>query len=322
MHDVTPLLRARIDRLIDQRLTPARYLARAPVTLTAWEAPGEPVPFAEATQQIFTPFSNGDPWGTPWGTTWFHVIGDVPPEWYGSLGTTIELIADIGFTDTRSGFQCEGLAYSVHGRLLKGVEPANRYVRLAQDATAVNIYLEAASNPDVINEWTFVPTEMGRRETSGAQQQYRVTEIALALRDETVCALLDDLRVLCGLIDTLPEASTRRARISLHSATACALSNLTTLLVRPRRDAKLSRRFCRDQRQPPHIPSSELAMHTSIRRGCGLCGRQPARWLVPSPTSWTSLIRTMNLCSLLHLRSSTCGSGKIIPNSSSVSARK
>lgn len=213
MHDGTSLLRARIDRLVSQRLTPARYRAKAAVTLAAWETPGEPIPFAEATAQVFKSFSKGDLWGTPWGTTWFHITGDVPSAWHGIDETTIELIADIGFTDTRTGFQCEGLAYDVSGRLLKGVEPDNRYVRLDQDATSVNLYLEAASNPDVINEWTFVPTDMGRRETSGSEQQYQLTEIALGLRDETVCALMDDLRVLCGLIDTLPQESTRRARI-------------------------------------------------------------------------------------------------------------
>lgn len=213
MHDGTSLLRARIERLISQRLLPARYRARAAVTLTAWQTAGEPVPFAEATAQAFSPIANGDRWGTPWGTTWFHISGKVPASWQGQEGTSVELITDIGFTDTQTGFQCEGLAYAPDGRVLKAVEPFNRYVRLDQESASVDIFLEAASNPDVINEWTFVPTDMGRRETAGSQAQYELTEISLGLRDEQVCALLDDLRVLCGLIDVLPETSTRRARI-------------------------------------------------------------------------------------------------------------
>ena len=213
MHDGTSLLRARIDRLVSQRLTPARYRDRAAVDLTAWATPGEPVPFHEARAQEFAPVGPREVWGAPWGTTWFHVTGEVPDGWRGQPATTIELIADIGFTGTQTGFQCEALAYDVAGRIIKAVEPFNRYVRLDQDAPSVDLFLEAASNPDVINDWTFVPTALGRRATAGNEPQYRLTEIALGLRDETVCALLDDLRVLCGLVDVLPEDSTRRARI-------------------------------------------------------------------------------------------------------------
>ncbi|HKH08299.1 MAG TPA: hypothetical protein VKA62_05055, partial [Agromyces sp.] len=75
MHDNAALVRARIDRFVEERLKPALYRDRAALEITAWEVPDEPVPFAEAVAQGFEPFTIGSAWGRPWGTTWFHVVG-------------------------------------------------------------------------------------------------------------------------------------------------------------------------------------------------------------------------------------------------------
>ncbi|MGC0369995.1 hypothetical protein RKD05_002247 [Microbacterium sp. SLBN-111] len=69
MHDRTPLIEMRIDRFVRERLVPAVYRTRHPLTVTAWEAPGEPVPFAEAAAADYRPFAVGTPWGRAWGTT-------------------------------------------------------------------------------------------------------------------------------------------------------------------------------------------------------------------------------------------------------------
>lgn len=212
MHDESSLIRSRIERLLRQRIQPARYRERRPVKITCWEAPGEPVPFTQAVNQDYQDTAVGDTWGKAWGTTWFHIQGDIPDVWSKIPGTSVELIADIGFNTTQTGFQCEAIAYDATGHILKAVEPHNRYVRLPTEG-AVDIFLEAASNPDVINKWTFVPTPFGRKETAGNEPLYRLEDIALGLRDHDVCLLFDDLTVLTGIVDVLPISSTRRARI-------------------------------------------------------------------------------------------------------------
>lgn len=213
MHDNTPLIKTRIERLLRDRISPAKYRQRAPLTITRWEAPGEPVSFEEAKHQAFTPFDNGGSWGEPWGTTWFHLTGNIPNEWRGEEGTTPEIIADIGFNTTQTGFQCEGMAYRSDGSIIKAVEPHNRYISLPGAATHIDIFLEAASNPDVIDNWSFRPTYLGRKETSPARNSYRVKELALGLLDCEVWSLERDIQVLLDLALTLDETSSRRARI-------------------------------------------------------------------------------------------------------------
>ncbi len=79
MHDRTALIEMRIERFVRERLAPAVYRARQPLDIRAWEAPGEPVTFAEAQDAAYRPFAIGTPWGRAWGTTWFAVSGRSPP---------------------------------------------------------------------------------------------------------------------------------------------------------------------------------------------------------------------------------------------------
>jgi alpha-mannosidase len=43
----------RVQRFLHERLAPAVVADRAPLDVTAWTAPGEPVPFAEAVAQAY-----------------------------------------------------------------------------------------------------------------------------------------------------------------------------------------------------------------------------------------------------------------------------
>lgn len=207
-HFSTRHVRHQAERLLSQHLRPGIYRDREPVRLTAWETPGEPVPFEEAVAQEFSRKDPDEPWGRPWGTTWFRILGTLPGRWADVEGATPELIADIGFREVQSGFQCEALAYDGAGRVLKGVEPFNRYVPLPAGET-VDIYLEAASNPDVIHGWSFEPTFDGSPSTMGTDPLYTITEIALGLRDHAVHALVLDLEVLLGLASELGDDTTR-----------------------------------------------------------------------------------------------------------------
>ncbi|HEY8911874.1 alpha-mannosidase [Lacisediminihabitans sp.] len=213
MHDNSRLVLARIARFVDERITPAIYPATRPIELTAWEVPDEPVPFAEAVGQRFEPFAVGRTWGKPWGTTWFHVAGEVPREWRGA-GHTVELLVDLGFSGGQSGFQAEGLVYEPGGGIVKAIEPFNSYVPLAPTADgAIDLYVEAASNPDIGSNWGWKASPFGDKATAGTDPIYTLRRVDVALRDVTVWELDRDFWALRGLLAELPSDLPRAAEI-------------------------------------------------------------------------------------------------------------
>ncbi len=221
MHDDSGLVQLRLDRFVRERLVPAIHRMSIPLSLTAWVAPGEPVGFAVAATQEYRPFQVGLPWGRPWGTTWFHVTGTIPPDWAIDQFSRLEVVVDLGFSAAGPGFQAEGIAWSPAGVILKGISPRNRSVRLSPaPGGTVDLYLEAAANPDVTTGFTFVPTALGDPATAGTDPSYTLRQVDLALRDETVWELLQDVWTLDGLQRQLPRALPRRAEI-LHALERC-----------------------------------------------------------------------------------------------------
>ncbi|MGW9113150.1 alpha-mannosidase [Microbacterium sp. NPDC055683] len=214
MHDDSVLVSRRITRTFRDRIAPAVRAERMPVDIVAWEAPGEPVPFAEARDAAYAPLAAGTPWGRPWGTTWMRVRGEVPAAWraLAAAGThAVELVVDLGFTGGQPGFQAEALVRTPDGRLVKGIEPLNDWV--AVDGDAFDLFIEAASNPDVGSDWSFRPTPLGDPATAGDAPIYVLRGVWLALRDLAAAALERDWSVLEGLLAVLPERSPRRAGI-------------------------------------------------------------------------------------------------------------
>jgi alpha-mannosidase len=211
MHDNSALVRARITRFVSERIEPAVYRDRRPLAIAAWEVPGEPVPFAEARGQTYLPFSVGQPWGKPWGTTWFHVTGQAPAEWT-SDGTRLELVVDLGFTSGQSGFQAEALVFRPDGSIIKAIEPFNSHVPI--DANGViDVYIEAASNPDVAAGGFTRPTRMGDTLTSGVEPIYSLRQLDIALLDIEVWQLDREFVALGGLMVELASGTTRPAEI-------------------------------------------------------------------------------------------------------------
>ncbi len=216
MHDQRGLLEMRLERFVRDYLEPALYRAGEPVTVIGWDAPDEPVPFAEAVTQTYAPIEIGSRWGRPWGTTWLHITGEVPKEWRsgGGLpaGTSAELVVDLGFA-AGPGFQAEGLAYRPDGTIVKGVSPLNHYVPFDPDAP-LDLYVEAAANPDVAHIG-FAPTPYGDRATAGRDPLYTLRRLEIGLRDDVVWELLQDVFTLNSLMRVLPENLPRRAEILL-----------------------------------------------------------------------------------------------------------
>jgi alpha-mannosidase len=217
MHDSTERIRARVDRALRERLRPAVYRARSAVAVSAHELPGEPVPAREAIAGRYRPVQVGLRWGRPWGTTWFRLRGAVPDGW---AGGRVELRVDLGFSGG-PGFQAEGLLHGADGVVLQGVEPDNTTWLVSAKAAGgepVEVYCEAAANPDVISE-AFRPTDLGDVETAPDAPLYTLTAAELVLVDEAVLALCHDVEVLAGLAAVLPDSSARRREI-LHALDA------------------------------------------------------------------------------------------------------
>ena len=202
MHDQKTLLENRLTRFVAEYLEPALYRATAPVELTAWTVPGEPVPFAEAIGQTYEPFALGTAWGRPWGTTWLHVTGGVPAAWLtaGALppDTSVELVVDLGFDGNQSGFQAEGLVWTPEGVTVKAISPFNQHVPL-DEAAPVDLFLEAAANPNVATTRHVGGMELqqatpyGDPTTAGDEPVYELRRCELGLLDGQVWQLLGEV---------------------------------------------------------------------------------------------------------------------------------
>ncbi|QEV21000.1 alpha-mannosidase [Streptomyces alboniger] len=211
MHDDRLLVEGRLERALRQFIRPAQYPRRVPLALSAWHAPGEPVPVSAALEASYEPFETGSEWGSPWSTSWFRLQGQVPREW---RGRRVEVVIDPGFTEEGPGFQAEGLVYDAAGVPLKGVHPRNRHIPVASPARGgepVHLLLEAAANPTVLHD--FVPTPLGDVLTASTSPIYRFASADLAVLDEDVWQLTLDIEVLSELMGELEADRPRRHEI-------------------------------------------------------------------------------------------------------------
>ncbi|MEJ3653580.1 glycoside hydrolase family 38 C-terminal domain-containing protein [Actinomycetes bacterium KLBMP 9759] len=207
MHDDRQLVEERIDRILRERIRPAVHGESAPLTVEVWHAPGEPVPAAEGIAADYRPLQGNEAWGPAWGTSWFHVTGTVPAAW---AGRTVEAVIDLGFSQSHSGFSAEGLVHRPDGTAIKGLNPTNTWVRIADKAEGgeqIDLYVEAAANPDVSDN---AVTPLGDIRTAGEHPLYRVRRIDLAVYDDEVWQLVRDVEVLAQLMRNLDLGNPRR----------------------------------------------------------------------------------------------------------------
>ncbi|MFB7914505.1 alpha-mannosidase [Streptomyces sp. NPDC056061] len=209
MHDDRTLTEERLDRVLRERIRPAVHPRSAPMEFEIWHAPGEPVPFDEATAAAYTAGAIGDDWGPAWGTSWFRVTGRVPEDW---AGETVEAVIDLGFARDRPGFSAEALAHRPDGTVVKALNPLNTWLRVGERVAGgeeFTYYLEAAANPEILDG----VSALGDRETAGDEPLYRVERMDVAVFDRQVWELLQDLEVLDQLMRQLPVGSARRWEI-------------------------------------------------------------------------------------------------------------
>lgn len=212
MHDDTSIVLGRLDRVLRERISPGQSIARIPMTLRAWHAPGEPVSYAEAAAAVYHPFEVGQPWGPSWRTTWFEVTASVPPQW---AGRHVEASLDLGFHGEGPGFEAEALVYAAapphEGRPVKGLHPLNHWIpvaRAARGGESLRWLVEATSNPDIQNLGR--GSAEGDRLTSSPAPAYRLGHADLVLVDDETRALATDLTVLRGVVVELGRDDPRR----------------------------------------------------------------------------------------------------------------
>lgn len=211
MHDDRVHVERRITRMLTERLRPAVYRDPVPLLLESWQAPGEPVPVGEGLSALYSETKAGELWGPPWGTTWFHVTGTVPEQW---AGLEVEAVVDLGFAPDRPGFSAEALAMRPDGTPIKALNPMSTWLPVAAAARggeAVDVYVEAASNPDI--HGAGVGTHLGDVLTAGSEPLYRVRRVELAVLERPVWELVQDIEVLDQLMRQLSTDSPRRWQI-------------------------------------------------------------------------------------------------------------
>jgi len=224
MHDDTAKTMARLQRAVRERIAPATHRRLSSLEVAQWEVPGEPVPVDQALSAGYLPTEVGTAWGRPWGTVWFRLRGAVPAGVVDDRHS-VELEIDLGFDGSTPGFQCEGLVHSSGGRIRKAVSPFNRFVPAcpAPDGS-VEVYVEAAANPNTDPDFTMTPTPLGDPDTAGTDPIYRTRAFDLVLRDAEVWDLLQDARAVEGLHGVL--ASDRRRTAQVTAAIADMLDVL------------------------------------------------------------------------------------------------
>lgn len=213
MHDDTSLTVGRVKRVLDERIRPAIHSASVPLTVELHELPGEPIAPAEGLALDFAPTEVGRMWGPAWATTWFKITGVVPTDW---AGRRVEARIDLGFDVNMTGFQAEALVYRPDGTPVKSLNPRNQWVPIVPEAAGdekVELYLEAASNPVLLDYHPFLPTQEGDILTSSREPLYRSRRMDLVVFDEEVFELSLDLEVLFELQEELPATSPRRMSI-------------------------------------------------------------------------------------------------------------
>ncbi|PZE93384.1 glycoside hydrolase family 38 C-terminal domain-containing protein [Curtobacterium sp. MCBD17_008] len=212
MHDDIPLTIGRARRVLDERILPEVHATAVPLD-TAWhELPGEPIAPAEGLTLDFEPYEVGTPWGAAWGTTWFRLSGTVPAEW---AGQRVEALVDLGFDKNMPGFQCEGLVYLSDGTPVKSLNPRNQWVLITEAAVGgetVEFFVEAASNPVLLDYHPFLVTQEGDIRTSSPKRLYTSRRMDLAVFAAEVHELALDIDVLLELQEELPQGP-RRMRI-------------------------------------------------------------------------------------------------------------
>jgi alpha-mannosidase len=191
-------------RLLTQILTPT-----TPLSIHCARS-ADQVDFEQRLDLTYTPIRTGDVWGHWWDSGWMHLTGTIPSAW---RGKPVVAQLDVGG---------EGLVFLPDGTIVQGITNGSVFdtefgrdiVRLVDACVGdekIELWVEAAANGlfGMFCDLDPAPESTNRYGYYDA----KVNQARLAVFDPDMWALALDVRVLLGLIKTLPPASVRRARI-------------------------------------------------------------------------------------------------------------
>ncbi|MEZ5086436.1 MAG: glycoside hydrolase family 38 C-terminal domain-containing protein [Tessaracoccus sp.] len=213
MHENQSLTVGRVTRVLAERLRPAIYSDPHPLELAAHVVDGEPIPVADGLAAEYQPTEVGARWGRAWDTTWFRLRGQVPESF---AGRRVEIVADLGFDPNLTGFQCEGLVYRADGTPVRSLNPRAQWIPVGNPVDGgeqIEFFVEAGSNPVLLDYHPFLPTEQGDVLTASPDPLYRIRRVDVCIFEEEVFELVHDVEVLVQLAEQLPEESARRGQI-------------------------------------------------------------------------------------------------------------
>ncbi|PJJ71546.1 alpha-mannosidase [Diaminobutyricimonas aerilata] len=213
MHENQQLTIGRVTRVLEERLRPAIHAQPHPLELARHTVGGEPIPVSEGIAASFEPMPAGSTWGRAWDTTWFRITGEVPAAF---AGRRVEIVADLGFDVNMPGFQAEGLVYRPDGAPVRSLNPRAQWIPVTPEARggeSIEFYIEAASNPVLLDYHPFLPTEQGDSATATDEELYRLRRVDACVFEEEVFELVHDVEVLVQLAQQLGADSARRSRI-------------------------------------------------------------------------------------------------------------
>lgn len=171
----------------------------------------DPVPFKEAVTREFRGIEEGTKWGDEWESAWFRLSIEIPEKWRGA-----NLAAHLDFNGEALIFDDSGCpVYGLTNTSVFDPNFSKRIYRLSPEAAAdsrCDLLVETAANH------LFGITRHGDPKPDNpkihGEHQGVLKTARLALFDEDIWHLKQDVDVFNSLMISLPKESVRRARIS------------------------------------------------------------------------------------------------------------
>jgi len=170
----------------------------------------EQVLFEDRLEGKYLPIEQGEVWGEAWDNAWFHLKGKLPESWKDN-----KIVASLDFTG-------EGLIFSTDGIPLQGITSSSVYNK--EFKRTIYPIFEKCSGGEEIEMWIEavaigylglnLPFDPNPNDsTRHGEFKGKVTKMEYAIFDEELWHLWLDIKVLNGLVESLPEKSVRRSRI-------------------------------------------------------------------------------------------------------------
>ncbi len=170
----------------------------------------KPIKYIDALGYSYQPINEGEIWGQAWDIAWFRLNCTIPDAWQKNY-----LVANLDFSG-------EGLVYGPNGQIIQGISNGsvfkhdfNRdlvhlgYINL--DQKHISLLVEATANGlfGVNTE----PDPSPKSPRRYGWYEARLNRCRLCVFDEDMWHLWLDLRIVLGLINSLPETGTRRKNL-------------------------------------------------------------------------------------------------------------